>query len=425
MITSFAKESRVLYTQTRRSNFMRKFKRIFAVVMDSVGIGAEPDADRFFNGNHNDVGSNTWLHISEKVGGLNVPTMTSLGLHDLCPVVGTKAVNHPHSYVQTMRELSNGKDTLTGHWEMMGIETKNPLVTFTDTGFPKELLSELEGRFGRKLIGNYSQSGTVILDELGEQSIAENALIVYTSSDSVLQLAGNIEKVIPLEELYRDCEIAREICMRPEYRVGRIIARPFRGEKKGSFVRTTDRRDYALEPSGKTSMISLREQGYYVYAIGKIHDIFAGTGMDASSHIDSNHDGMLQTIDVAKNKDFTGLCFVNLADFDVLYGHRRNPQGYAKSLEEFDADLKVLLDCLHADDLLMITADHGNDPTWWGTDHTREKVPLISYSPSYRNGRLLEETSCFGCMGKTILKNFGVTPSENQVGYPIDALLDD
>lgn len=404
---------------------MKKFKRVFAIVMDSVGIGAEPDADRFFNGDHNDVGSNTWLHISEKAGPLNVPTMNSLGIHDLCDIKGTTEVSHPHSYVQTMREQSNGKDTLTGHWEMMGIETKVPMVTFTETGFPKALIDELEQRFNRKLIGNYAASGTVILDELGEQSIKEQALIIYTSSDSVLQLAGNVESVVSLDELYRDCEIAREICMRPEYKVGRIIARPFVGSEKGHFKRTTDRRDYALQPSGKTSMISLRENGYHVIAIGKIHDIFAGTGMDESSHIDSNHDGMMQTIEVAKNKDFTGLCFVNLADFDVLFGHRRDPKGYAKSIEEFDADLKVLIENLREDDLLMITADHGNDPTWWGTDHTRERVPLISYSPAFEHGRKIEEVSTFACMGKTILKNFGVEPSENQIGYVISDFLED
>lgn len=405
---------------------MKNFKRIFAIVMDSVGIGAEPDADQFYNGDHNDVGSNTWLHISEKCNGLHVPTMNSLGLHDLCHgILGTSEVNHPHSYVQTMREMSRGKDTLTGHWEMMGIETKTPLVTFTDTGFPKELIDELSSRIHRKLIGNYAQSGTVILDELGEESIKEKALIIYTSSDSVLQLAGNVESVLPLEELWKDCEIAREICMRPEYRVGRIIARPFIGSKKGHFTRTTDRKDYALEPNGRTALNDLQSAGEKVIAVGKIHDIFAGKGMDESYHITSNHNGMEITTDIAKNRDFKGLCFVNLADFDVLYGHRRNPIGYGKSLEEFDADLAALIQNLKEDDLLLITADHGNDPTFYGTDHTRERVPLISYSPSYQHGRKIEETPTFGCMGKTILANFGLQGSSNQIGYPIETLLED
>ena len=403
---------------------MKKFRRMFVIVMDSVGIGAEPDADKFFNGDHNDVGSNTWVHVAEKKGGLKVETMNALGIHDLAPIEGTTEVKHPHSYVQTLREKSNGKDTLTGHWEMMGIMTSNPLVTFTDTGFPKELMDELSRRTGRKLIGNYSQSGTVILDELGEQSIKEGSLIVYTSADSVLQIAANID-VVPLEELYRDCEIAREITMKKEWRVGRIIARPFVGTEKGHFKRTTDRRDYALEPDGHTALDDLIKNNKEVIAVGKIHDIFAGRGMNESYHIDSNHDGMMKTLDIAKNRDFEGLCFVNLADFDVLYGHRRNPLGYGDSIEEFDKDLKEILAVLKDDDCLMITADHGNDPTWWGTDHTRERVPLITYSPSYQNGRLIPERDTFGCIGKTVLKNFSVTPSENEIGDPIDELLGD
>ncbi len=403
---------------------MKKFKRMFVIVMDSVGIGAEPDADRFYNGDHNDVGSNTWVHIADKMNGLKVPTMNALGIHDLADIKGTEKVLHPHSYVQTLRERSNGKDTLTGHWEMMGILTENPLVTFTDTGFPKELMDELSKRTGRKLIGNYSQSGTVILDELGEESIREKALIVYTSADSVLQIAANID-VIPLEELYRDCEIAREITMKKEWKVGRIIARPFIGTEKGHFKRTTDRRDYSLEPDGNTSLDDLIKNKKEVIAVGKIHDIFAGRGMNESYHIDSNHDGMMKTLEIAKSRDFEGLCFVNLADFDVLYGHRRDPIGYGKCIEEFDTDLKAILDVLKDDDCLMITADHGNDPTWWGTDHTRERVPLISYSPSYQNGRLISERDTFGCIGKTVLKNFDVAPSDNEIGEVITELLED
>ena len=401
-----------------------KFKRIFAIVMDSVGIGSEPDADKFFNGGHDDVGSNTWLHISQAVHGLNVPCINSLGIHDLCPIEGTSEVLHPNSYVQTMREQSQGKDTLTGHWEMMGIETKNPLVTFTDTGFPKELLDELTARTGVEFIGNYSASGTVILDELGEQSLKEHKMIIYTSADSVLQIAASVEDW-KLEKLYEVCQVAREITMKKEWKVGRVIARPFLGKEKGHFTRTTDRRDYSVAPEGNTAMIDLVKAGYDVLAIGKIHDIFAGTGMTYDSHIESNHDGMLQTIEIAKNKDFEGLCFVNLAEFDVLWGHRRNPEGYAKCLEEFDVDLAKLIENLREDDLLLITADHGNDPTWYGTDHTRERVPLFSYSKSYKHGRKLEETSTFACMGKTILKNFGVKPSENEIGYVIEELLED
>ena len=399
-------------------------KRVFVIVMDSVGIGSEPDADRFYNAGHNDVGSNTWVHIAEKNHGLSVPTLEGLGLGDLAPIQGVKKVKHPHSYVQTLRERSNGKDTLTGHWEMMGILTENPLVTFTDTGFPKELMDELSKRTGRKLIGNYSQSGTVILEELGEEQTRDGSLIVYTSADSVLQIAAN-KSCVPLEELYRDCEIAREITMKKEWRVGRVIARPFVGKDKTNFKRTSERRDYALAPEGRTSLDDLLDNAKEVIAIGKIHDIFAGRGMNESMHIDSNHDGMMKTLDVVKNRDFEGLCFVNLADFDVLYGHRRNPKGYAECLEEFDRDLALILEAMRDDDLLMITADHGNDPTWYGTDHTRERVPLISYSPSYQNGRMIEEKDTFGCIGKTILENFSIKPSENQIGDVIPELLTD
>lgn len=399
-------------------------KRVFVIVMDSVGIGSEPDADRFYNAGHNDVGSNTWVHIAEKNHGLSVPALEGLGLGDLAPIQGVKKVNHPHSYVQTLRERSNGKDTLTGHWEMMGILTENPLVTFTDTGFPKELMDELSKRTGRKLIGNYSQSGTVILEELGEEQTRDGSLIVYTSADSVLQIAAN-KSCVPLEELYRDCEIAREITMKKEWRVGRVIARPFVGTDKTNFKRTSERRDYALAPEGRTSLDDLIDNTKEVIAIGKIHDIFAGRGMNESMHIDSNHDGMMKTLDVVKNRDFEGLCFVNLADFDVLYGHRRNPKGYAECLEEFDRDLALILEAMRDDDLLMITADHGNDPTWYGTDHTRERVPLISYSPSYQNGRMIEEKDTFGCIGKTILENFSIKASENQIGDVIPELLTD
>lgn len=402
-----------------------KFKRIFAIVMDSVGIGSEPDADKFFNGDYNDVGSNTWLHISEKMGkDFKIPVINSLGIHDLCPVLGSNEVKHPNSYILTMREKSMGKDTLTGHWEMMGIETKEPLPSFTDTGFPEELLDELRNRTGREFIGNYAQSGTVILDELGEESIQKKAFIIYTSSDSVLQLAANID-IIPLEELYKACEITREITMTPKWKVGRIIARPFTGYHKGEFIRTADRKDYSLRPNGTTAMESLVQNGKEVIAVGKIHDIFAGTGMNESYHITSNHNGMEITTDIAKNRDFTGLCFVNLADFDVLYGHRRNPIGYGKCIEEFDCDLDALIKELKDDDLLMITADHGNDPTFWGTDHTRERVPLFCYSKSYQHGRKLEEVDTFAYMGKTILKNFGVEPADNQIGESINELISD
>jgi phosphopentomutase len=394
-----------------------KFKRVFVIVMDSVGIGAEPDAAKF-----GDEGTNTWVHTANACGGLKIPNINSLGLADLADVKGSSKVAHPHSFIQTLREKSNGKDTLTGHWEMMGILTPNPLITFTEHGFPKELIDELSVRTGRKIIGNYAESGTVILQQLGEQSMKEGSLIVYTSADSVLQIAAHVG-VIPLDELYRDCEIAREITLRPEWRVGRVIARPFVGDNKDNFTRTSDRRDYALSPSGKTAMDILTENKKEVLAIGKIHDIFNGCGCSESVHTVSNEDGMNRTIDIAQNRDFTGLCFVNLVEFDSLYGHRRNPLGYGKAIEAFDVQLGKLLPLMKDDDLLMITADHGNDPTYTGTDHTRERVPLFSYSPCYTKGRKIDETDTFAVIGSTILKNFGLKPSSNMIGYPIEELL--
>lgn len=394
------------------------FKRIFLIVMDSVGIGAMADADKF-----GDAGTNTWVHVSEKKGGLKVPVMNYLGIGDLGDILGTSKVSHPHSYTMKLNEKSNGKDTLTGHQEMMGKLTLEPLVTFTDTGFPKELIDELEKESGRKIIGNIAASGTQIIYDLGEQSMREGSIIVYTSSDSVLQIAANTA-VIPLEELYRICEIARRITMKKEWKVGRIIARPFIGEDKDHFVRTSDRRDYALPVGCTIALNDLQRAGKKVIGVGKIHDIFDGTGIDESIHTTSNEDGMNQTIAIAK-RDFTGLCFVNLVDFDSLYGHRRNPLGYGDAIEAFDTQLCNLINCLNKDDLLLITADHGNDPTHTGTDHTREKVPLIAFSTSYNNGKLLNERDTFADIGRTILENYGITPSPNEIGSVISELIND
>lgn len=394
-----------------------KFKRIFLIVMDSVGIGALDDAKRF-----NDEGSNTWVHVAQANQGLVIPNLNALGIGDLADIMGTTKVAHPHSFVQTLREQSNGKDTLTGHWEMMGIYTPHPLVTFTDTGFPKELIDELASKTGRKILGNYAESGTVILKQLGEQAMKEKALIVYTSADSVLQIAAHVG-VIPLEDLYKYCEIAREITLKPEWKVGRVIARPFLGDKADNFYRTSDRRDYALSPSDRTALNDLQDAKYDTIAIGKIHDIFNGVGINESIHTVSNDDGMQKTIDIARNRDFTGLCFVNLVEFDSLWGHRRNPIGYGRAIEAFDRQLATLLPLLHSDDLLLITADHGNDPTFHGTDHTRERVPLISYSSSFVDGSKLSERSTFADIGKTILTNFNIKPSEHEIGSVIPELL--
>lgn len=398
-----------------------KFKRIFVIVADSAGIGEEPDAALF-----GDVGSHTFGHTAEAVGGLKLPHMEAMGLGELAPILGVKRVDlHPQSYCLRLRETSRGKDTMTGHWEMMGINTQKPFLTFTETGFPQALIDELEAKTGHKCIGNYSASGTEILVELGEQQMKENSLIVYTSADSVLQIAAH-EEVTGLQELYRCCEIAREICLRPEYKVGRVIARPFVGTDKTNFKRVGgDRHDYALSPEEKTAMDVLKENGYTVSCVGKINDIFNGAGVTQTVHTVSNEDGMDKTIDQLKNLDFTGLCFVNLVEFDSEFGHRRNPQGYASALEAFDKRVGEFLSSMKEDDLLMITADHGNDPTFRGTDHTREKVPLLLYSPRFRHGKMLEEQPTFAAIGATILKNFGLEKPAHLLGEPLDEIFAD
>ena len=404
----------------------RKYKRIFVIVADSVGIGAEPDADQFFNDGHNDVGSNTIVHISEKMpGGLIVPTMNSWGLHDLDNhIIGTSKVSHPHSFVARSREKSNGKDTMTGHWEMMGVYTTKPFMTFTEHGFPKELIDELEEKTGHKCIGNYASSGTEILVQLGEEQKRDNSLIIYTSADSVLQIAAH-EETTPVPELYRCCDIAREICMKPEWMVGRIIARPFVGENAQDFKRVTaHRHDLALKPPVETVMNIMQNNGFMVDCVGKIGDIFDGFGVVKTQKTSSNEDGMDKTIAEARDFDFEGMCFVNLVEFDSEYGHRRNPIGYGECLEAFDKRLTELVSVLKEDDLVIVTADHGNDPTWYGTDHTREKIPLLMYSPSIKNGRYLDERACFGDIGASILKNFGLEMPENLIGEPIEELFE-
>ena len=306
---------------------------------------------------------------------------------------------------------------MTGHWEMMGLHITKPFKTFTDTGFPPELIAELEKRTGHKVIGNKAASGTAILDELAEEEIATGNMIVYTSADSVLQICGN-EETFGLDELYRCCEIAREITMKDEWKVGRIIARPYVGKKKGEFKRTSNRHDYALKPYGRTALNALKDNGYDVISVGKIADIFDGEGITESNKSKSSVHGMEQTIEIAQ-RDFTGLCFVNLVDFDALWGHRRNPQGYAEELEKFDVNLGELLPLLHDDDLLIITADHGNDPTHTGTDHTREKVPFLAYSPSMKQPGELSEADTFAIIGATIADNFEVAMPEGTIGHSI------
>lgn len=388
---------------------MQKYKRIFTIVIDSLGIGALPDAAAY-----GDAGTDTLGHIAEYAGPLEIPNLQKLGLANLHELKSIEAAEHPLGYFTQLYEASTGKDTMTGHWEMMGLHIKKPFKTFTETGFPKELIEELSKRTGRKIIGNKSASGTEILDELGEEEIRTGSMIVYTSADSVLQICGN-EETFGLEELYRCCEIARELTMKDEWKVGRVIARPYTGKKKGEFVRTSNRHDYALKPYGRTVLNALKDDGYEVISVGKIFDIFDGEGLTESNKSKSSVHGMEQTIEIAK-RDFKGLCYVNLVDFDALWGHRRDVEGYAREIEKFDKNLGVFLDLLKEDDLLILTADHGNDPTHSGTDHTREKVPFLAFSPSMKGSGRLADEDTFAVVGATIADNFNVAMPEGTIG---------
>lgn len=386
---------------TLERKLLMKYKRIFLVIMDSVGAGELPDAK-----DYNDTGANTLKHIAQAAKGLNMPNMQKLGLGNLTEIQGVAPVKPKQGYYTKCEELSTGKDTMTGHWEIMGLKITEPFKTFTDTGFPKELIDELEARTGRKVVGNKSASGTEILDELGEHHMATGDIIVYTSADSVLQIAAH-EDIIPVEELWNMCKIAREITMKDEWKVGRIIARPFVGPKKGDFKRTPNRHDYALKPFGRTVLNELKDAGQEVIAIGKINDIYVGEGVTEAILTKSNEDGMNQLLNVMA-RDFSGLAFLNLVDFDAMYGHRRDPLGYAKCLEEFDVQLGDVLAQMKEDDLLIISADHGNDPIASGSDHTREYIPVIMYSPSMQESGELEIGKTFANIGATVAQNFGV-----------------
>lgn len=391
---------------------MAKFNRVFVIVLDSMGIGAMADSEKF-----GDVGVDTLGHICDRMEHFDIPNFARLGLSNLKPLSKVAPVENPCGYYFAMNEASNGKDTMTGHWEMMGIHTTKPFITFTETGFPQELIEELEKRTRRKIIGNKSASGTEILEELAEQEINEGKLIVYTSADSVLQICGN-EETMGLDILYKYCEIARELTLKDEWRVGRVIARPYVGKKKGEFKRTSNRHDYALKPTGRTVLNELKDAGFDVISVGKINDIFVGEGITESNHSNSSVHGMEQTIEIAK-RDFTGLCFTNLVDFDALWGHRRNPIGYGEEIERFDEKLGELLKVLREDDLVILTADHGNDPTYTGTDHTREKVPFVAYSPSFTGAGALSEQNDFAVIGATIAENFGVQMPKDTIGTSI------
>lgn len=398
------------------SNRHFKYKRIFVIVMDSLGVGEMPDS-----ADYGDVGVNTLGHISQEREEFHIPNLVKMGISNLTPLKQIGICHNTMGYYTKLREKSLGKDTMTGHWELAGLYVTKPFITFTEHGFPPALIEELEQRTGRKIIGNKSASGTEILEELAEREIQNGELIVYTSADSVLQICGN-EETMGLKTLYHYCEIARELTQREEWKVGRVIARPYTGQKKGEFKRTSNRHDYALKPFGPTILNALKDHGYDVISVGKINDIFDGEGITESNRSKSSVHGMEQTIEIAGN-DFTGLCFVNLVDFDALWGHRRNPQGYGDELERFDKKLGELLSVLHEDDLLMVTADHGNDPTYKGTDHTREKVPLLLYSPSMKDTGELPEQETFAVIGATIAENFGVNMPEGTIGSSLIGMM--
>lgn len=391
-----------------------KYRRIFTIVIDSFGIGAMDNA-----ADYGDTGCDTFGHIADKVPEIKIPNLIRMGLTQLhpAPVLTSPQPSECIGKYARLNEKSNGKDTMTGHWEMMGLEIKTPFQTFTDTGFPKELIEALEKETGHRVIGNKAASGTEILDELAEEEIKTGAMIVYTSSDSVLQICGN-EETFGLDELYRCCKIARELTMKPEWKVGRVIARPYVGKKKGEFKRTANRHDYALKPYGKTAMDALKEAGFDVISIGKIRDIFDGEGITQAIRSKSSVQGMEQTIECL-DQDFTGLCFTNLVDFDALWGHRRNPQGYAEELEKFDVLLGQFLEKMNEEDLVIVTADHGNDPTFKGTDHTKERVPFLAYSPSMKTSGRIDDQNCFAVIGATIADNFGVAMPEGTIGTSI------
>lgn len=389
----------------------KQFKRVFLIVLDSVGIGEAPDAEKF-----NDKGADTLGHIADHMNGLNMPNMAKLGLSNIREIKGIEKADRPMAYYTKMQEASNGKDTMTGHWEIMGLHIEQPFKTFPD-GFPDELINELEEKTGRKVIGNKPASGTAILDELGKEHMETGALIVYTSADSVLQIAAH-EEIVPIEEQYKICEMAREMTLDEKYMVGRVIARPFVGEP-GAFERTSNRHDYALKPFGRTVMNEMKDEGLDVIALGKISDIYDGEGVTEAIRTTSNMDGMDKIVETF-DKEFTGLSFLNLVDFDAKYGHRRNPQGYGEALEEYDKRLPEVLEKMKNNDLLIITADHGNDPVHHGTDHTREYVPLLAYHKGSQEGKELSIRETFADIGATIADNFDIKMPENGKSFLSD-----
>lgn len=384
------------------------YKRIFTIVIDSVGTGGAPDADKF-----DDVGADTLGHIGEVYEGKwALPYLEQLGLSNLRdePIMGIPLAEKPLAHYGRMVEQSVGKDSLEGHWEMMGLPVLEPLQFFPD-GFPDDLLDKIRNYSGREIVGNKPYSGTKIIEELGEHQLDTGDLIIYTSGDSVLQIAAH-EEIIPLAELYDICRYARSLVNGSKYKIGRVIARPFIGTNKDDFERTGNRHDFALEPTGPHYLTRLAENGVHTIGIGKIGDIFSGQGLAETYHNKSNAHGM-DHVDRVMQEDFTGFCFVNLVDFDSKYGHRRDPIGFGQELMDFDERLGTVLEHLRDDDLLMITADHGNDPTYKGTDHTREMVPLLVYSKAHSEGKALGTRETFADLGATVLDNFNLLEKDD------------
>jgi phosphopentomutase len=379
---------------------MDAVRRVIIIVLDSMGVGELPDAVEY-----GDEGSNTLANTAQAVGGLSLPHMQKLGLGNIISIEGVPPCAEPLGAYGRMAEASKGKDTTTGHWEMAGIYSPRPLPTYPD-GFPKELIEEYERRIGRRTLGNYPRSGTVIIQELGEEHIRTGYPIVYTSADSVFQVAAH-EKVIPIEELYRICQIAREMLV-GEHAVGRVIARPFIGEP-GNFTRTERRKDFSILPPEPTLLDRLVAAGQPVMGVGKIEDIFAHRGLSQSVHSPNNMACVDQTLAFMKESQ-TGLIFTNLVDFDMLWGHRNNPQGYASGLEDFDRRLPEIMGAMAAQDILFLTADHGNDPTTPSTDHSREYVPLLACGGMVKPGMDLGTRDTFADLGATVAELLGIEP---------------
>ena len=377
-------------------------KRVAIIVLDSVGIGELPDAAKY-----GDEGSNTLVNIKKEYPDFSVPNMAELGLgniegEDICLLGKTDS---PKGCYAKMSEASNGKDTTTGHWEISGIVTENPFPTFTETGFPKEVMDKFEKAIGRKTLGNISASGTAIINELGDEHVKTGYPIIYTSADSVFQIACH-EDVIPVDELYKMCETAREILV-GDYAVARVIARPFIGNGNGNYTRTERRKDFSLAPTSETILDLLKAEGKSVVAIGKIEDIFEHRGMTVTDHTTNNHDGIEKTIEYLK-KDFEGLLFTNLVDTDMIYGHRNDVKGYAEAVMYFDSKRPEIKSAMKDDDILIITADHGCDPTTPSTDHSREFVPLLVYGKNIKEGVNLGVRKQFSDIAATVAEYLGI-----------------